>query len=498
MLLSSLNLIVSILLLLAILLSNTGSNVDLSGAMLKFLTLYICNKQHSTTTVSTPTSERDASWFFNVSENNTTGFNNSLNNNKNMSNNHDNNSSWFDTELANLWEKYKVKFNKTYSDAKDEQNKWKIFLKNLNLVLKNNIDYQDGRKPFKKSINTFSDMTADELCGGYGLFCKNSLTHRGLKKTFSFLNRVHQKRQEEDEVYDDTTCSLANCKEEEEGKSDDVSPKASSETLRSCDPCRTSQVCDDVKRKDIKDDDQEKIYQQPVVKLKKTTSSSIIRAKLALPDAFNWVDLGVVSSVKNQKNCGGCWAFAVIGLLESIEARVTKKLNNLSVKQLIDCSHMNLGCDGGWLDYALEFYINNNTWPESEHTYPFHNNNEQTCFRYPKSNHHNFVLTSFEQLSKNETEMKEMLMLKGPIALGITVTDDMISYNDGVFSDSTCQNQEVNHAVLLVGWGQEGNMPYWLIKNSWGEEWGTSGYLKLLRDKNMCGVTDYAFVANFE
>lgn len=217
------------------------------------------------------------------------------------------------------------------------------------------------------------------------------------------------------------------------------------------------------------------------------------------PDEIDWRKHDVVTPVKNQEQCGSCWAFSTTGSLESAHARATGNLVSLSEQQLVDCStkYGNMGCNGGLMDNAFE-YILKNGGVDSEVSYPYHARQEKCHFI--KKNVGSTCSGFVDVESGNEKSLKEALATVGPVSIAIDVTEDnFMFYKDGVFVDETCSNEpnQLNHGVLIVGYGSSDEnseaADYWIVKNSWSTHWGEQGYIRMARNKdNMCGVATSA------
>uniref|UniRef100_A0A668V0L9 Cathepsin L.1 n=1 Tax=Oreochromis aureus TaxID=47969 RepID=A0A668V0L9_OREAU len=217
------------------------------------------------------------------------------------------------------------------------------------------------------------------------------------------------------------------------------------------------------------------------------------RAALALPDTVDWRDKGYVTEVKDQKQCGSCWAFSATGALEGQHFRKTGKLVSLSEQQLVDCSSNfgNSGCMGGWMDFAFK-YIKYNRGIDTEESYPYeaknglcrynHDSIGATCSGY-------IIVKRFE-----EQALKEAVATVGPISVTIDASRPSFQlYESGVYYDDGCGSIFLNHAVLAVGYGTENGHDYWLVKNSWGLGWGEKGYIRMSRNKkNQCGIASAA------
>ncbi|XP_028287007.1 pro-cathepsin H [Parambassis ranga] len=208
------------------------------------------------------------------------------------------------------------------------------------------------------------------------------------------------------------------------------------------------------------------------------------------PDSIDWRKKGnYVTDVKNQGSCGSCWTFSTTGCLESVTAIATRRLVPLSEQQLVDCAQdfNNHGCNGGLPSQAFE-YIMYNKGLMTEQDYPY-KAVEGICLYKPQ------LAAAFVKDVMNITAYDEMGMVdavatRNPVSLAFEVTSDFMHYDKGVYTSTECHNtaDKVNHAVLAVGYGEENGSPYWIVKNSWGPNWGIDGYFLIERGRNMCGL----------
>uniref|UniRef100_A0AAY4A0W8 Cathepsin L1-like n=2 Tax=Denticeps clupeoides TaxID=299321 RepID=A0AAY4A0W8_9TELE len=212
-----------------------------------------------------------------------------------------------------------------------------------------------------------------------------------------------------------------------------------------------------------------------------------------LPDTVDWRSRGCVTPVKNQGSCGSCWAFSSTGSLECQNFLKTGVLVSLSEQQLVDCSSSNgtRGCYGGWMQAAFQ-YIKINGGIDTEDSYPYEGVDGMCHY-----NHGNIGATCSGHIFVNpgdENDLQQAVALEGTVSVAIDASPiSFQSYHSGVYNDPACSSTEVNHAVLVVGYGQENDQDYWLVKNSWGTEWGDGGYIKIARNQNnMCGISSYA------
>jgi cathepsin F len=215
----------------------------------------------------------------------------------------------------------------------------------------------------------------------------------------------------------------------------------------------------------------------------------------AAPISIDWRTLGAVTPVKNQASCGSCWAFSATGNIEGQWFKSTKKLVSLSEQQLVDCDKECVtwqgqkscddGCNGGLMWAAYNYAIKSGGL-ESETTYRYQGY-DGTC-RFKKQN---VVATikSWKFLPTNEDQLAAAVAQDGPVAVAINA-DLLQFYGKGIIKTdaSQCDPDALDHGVLIVGYGVEGNTPYWIVKNSWATSWGEKGYFRIQRGTNACGI----------
>ncbi|EHA8587426.1 putative Oryzain alpha chain [Cocos nucifera] len=208
-----------------------------------------------------------------------------------------------------------------------------------------------------------------------------------------------------------------------------------------------------------------------------------------LPDSIDWRDKGAVVEVKDQGSCGSCWAFSTIAAVEGINHIVTGDLISLSEQELVDCdTYYNQGCNGGLMDYAFEFIINNGGI-DSEEDYPY-TGRDGSCDQYRK-NAHVVTIDSYEDVPINDEQSLQKAVANQPVSVAIEAGGRAFQlYESGIFT-GYC-GTELDHGVTAVGYGSENGQGYWIVKNSWGSEWGESGYIRMARNINSatgkCGI----------
>lgn len=214
-----------------------------------------------------------------------------------------------------------------------------------------------------------------------------------------------------------------------------------------------------------------------------------------LPPAIDWRDKGVVNPVRDQGQCGSCWAFATTANAESVWALNKGQLYDLSEEFLVDCAtgrgYNDMGCNGGNPDSAFKYMINNGQCAES--SYPYTAGVTQkagTC-------HSCTSIVSFG--SCYDVKPYDQVSLKAavarqPVVIAIDAeTRYFQSYSGGILTDEAKCQDNLDHAVEIIGYGEENGIKFWTVRNSWGESWGEEGYVRIERsestdDEGVCGV----------
>ena len=205
-------------------------------------------------------------------------------------------------------------------------------------------------------------------------------------------------------------------------------------------------------------------------------------------ESVDWRDNYKVSSVKNQGECGGCWAFSSVGAVESAWAIKHNTLYNLSEQELIDCSSENHGCEGGSMDLAFQYIIENGLC--SNLSYPY-TAQDQQCQNNCKSI---IKISNYSDITPNDEQILKYVVQHQPVSVAIQANKRSFQmYHSGIYSDLDC-GFELDHGVLLIGYGYDKkyDMDYWIIKNSWSDSWGENGYIRIQRNiddsRGLCGI----------
>jgi len=224
-----------------------------------------------------------------------------------------------------------------------------------------------------------------------------------------------------------------------------------------------------------------------------------------LPSSWDWRNHSVVNPIKNQGQCGSCWAFSTIGVIESQWALAGNTLTSFSEQLLVDCSTgccleegedvCNAGCGGGWQWNA---YVDIMSWGgvETETEYPYTAENQQcqmvdSDLMAPIKNY--TCITTPGGQPANEGQMAAYLVSYGPIAIAMNA-EYLDFYDGGVLDPEGCDGESLDHAIIIVGFGTasaaDGGNPYWIVRNSWGTDWGEEGYFKIIRGVGACGLNN--------
>lgn len=230
---------------------------------------------------------------------------------------------------------------------------------------------------------------------------------------------------------------------------------------------------------------------------------TLVQVSNAAPDAYDWRDFNRVSGVKDQASCGSCWAFSTVANLEGLYAEKKGVIKTFSEQFLVDCDTSDSGCNGGLMERTFTWLKSNGGFMY-EDDYPY-TGYKGTC-KKDASKYVDMKVTGYKKLGSStstwspvdEDEIKEFLYQTGPLAIALNA-NPLQTYTGGVLDldSSRCSPSGMNHAVTLVGYGfdKDTGLDYWLVKNSWGKNWGEDGYFRMARGKGVCGINQYITTA---
>ncbi|CAF0964002.1 unnamed protein product, partial [Didymodactylos carnosus] len=367
-----------------------------------------------------------------------------------------------DDEFAQrVWKMYKEFYHKVYNSAEEEKQRFSKFIDNLKLIIRENFRFDEGVKTFKLSLNQYGDMDLSEFRSKLtGLLGSGIREKRHLRPKRFLFDSVKDKikKKVNKKVHGNTNNEYTNYNSGGGGGSDAHSSSSSGGFFfskktkpRQKKPSRTSKASVDYRR-----------YMNPI---------------------------------ENQGQCGACYAFAVTASIEGTYSLKKGSSIRMSKQQLVDCSPNN-GCNGGYLGATFS-YIQQRSGLQSDSSYPYARR-QQTC-RLTQSKVG--AISSYGNIQQGDEEaLKQALVTYGPIAAAIHTTSDLQFYGPG--KSTNTQNildipgcpKQVDHAITIVGYGTDNGRDYWLVRNSWGSNWGLDGYFKIARNKNnMCGIATYGY-----
>mmetsp|Transcript_15035 Transcript_15035/g.27155 ORF Transcript_15035/g.27155 Transcript_15035/m.27155 type:complete len:333 (+) Transcript_15035:77-1075(+) len=242
---------------------------------------------------------------------------------------------------------------------------------------------------------------------------------------------------------------------------------------------------------DMSNDEFRSMMNHYVAPLNGNANNTKVLPTTDLPTSVDWTTKGVVTPVKNQGQCGSCWAFSTTGSTESAHAIKTGTLISLSEQELVDCggSTGNQGCNGGLMDQGFQWIINNGGIA-TEKCYPY-TAQDGTCNTSKCPNA--VSISSYQDVTHNSPSQLTAAIAQQPVSIAVDAGGlDWQLYSGGVLSDA-CGTQ-LDHGVLAAGYGTDSSSgtDYYLVKNSWGASWGESGYIRLKRTSTQgpgeCGI----------
>jgi len=202
------------------------------------------------------------------------------------------------------------------------------------------------------------------------------------------------------------------------------------------------------------------------------------------PTTFDWRSKGVVTNVKNQAQCGSCWAFSATSNIESVYKLSGNSLPILGPQQMVDCDKDCYGCQGGWPSKAFN-YVARTGGQDTESAYPYTGRDGSCKF---KTQGIGAKIKGYHSISRDEKQIQNGLSTTSPFSVCVDA-NNWQHYRSGVMRSNQC-GRKIDHCVQLIGYDATANPPYWMVRNSRGTGWGVSGYIHLEMFKDTCAMAD--------
>ena len=232
-------------------------------------------------------------------------------------------------------------------------------------------------------------------------------------------------------------------------------------------------------------------YKYNNLTVKSSSCSKFGSSGKTIPVSIDWIKYS--TPVKDQGYCGSCWAFSAVETIESAWAIKKGQLLTLSEQQLVDCSkkYGNMGCNGGLMDNAFHYVIDNGICSESSYPYTSGKSGQDgSCMK--TCNSVASLISCSDVTPKNQIALAEAVS-QNPVSIAIQADSSIFqSYQSGIITSPTC-GTTLDHGVVITGYGIENSIPYWKVRNSWSSSWGEAGFVRILRssstnDIGICGV----------
>ena len=223
--------------------------------------------------------------------------------------------------------------------------------------------------------------------------------------------------------------------------------------------------------------------------LREKNYDTSLSGKVSAFDAIDWVAKGAVTPIKDQAQCGSCWAFSTVAGMEGQLFVAEGKLLSMSEQDLVSCDkNGDQGCNGGLMDNAFTWIQSNGICSESAYPYTSGTGNSGTCKKTCKSV---ATCTGHKDVPKGSESGLYTALKKAPVSIAVDAGKFQL-YKSGILDPILGCGKQLDHGVTLVGAGTDGGKDYWTIKNSWGKTWGEKGYIRLIHGKDECGLADSA------
>lgn len=381
--------------------------------------------------------------------------------------------------IHDKFDKFVRKYNKKYSSEEEKLARYNIFKKNYkNLIelLKEedgaaygvtkffDIEQEDWQKMYLSLSTHFLDMMRAEM--EFEDFSDDAMKNK------TFCNHTHIIPDDSDNSTDNSTSRTNNGTFSNTNATQDMKNGT----------CNDQDKKDDDFESDDPEDDPNSDLPPQIIPTQ-DDSANKTRNLQGIPSSLDWRARGAVTGVKNQGSCGSCWAFTTIANLEGLYALRTGRKIQFSEQQLMDCDYTNNGCNGGAIINAMN-YIRSAGGVVPMYNYPYRG--YRGYCRYGGAKYAR--IRGYTSPGMNENSILNMLYSRGPLAAAMNA-NTLYSYRGGIVGPSyRCNPYALNHGVTIVGYGSYSGVHYWIVKNSWGSNWGERGYFRIRRGVGACGI----------
>lgn len=226
--------------------------------------------------------------------------------------------------------------------------------------------------------------------------------------------------------------------------------------------------------------------------------SKLFSVKSALKtntESLDWRDKGVVNEIKDQGECQSNYAFSLIQAIESRDAITTGTLRRFSEQNIVDCSTMTFGCNGGNPAFAFQSVIDDQNGQLCfEKDYIYTGNFGDDC-KFAECPHYGSFLSATMVEEEDENDLAAKIEKYGPASVCVDASSASFQlYTSGIYDEPSCSIDNINHAVGCVGFGIEDGTKYWIVRNQWGTSWGEKGYIRMIWENDQCGIAFFSFV----
>lgn len=374
-------------------------------------------------------------------------------------------------------------YNKTYS-TEELPRRMAYYLQRMQLIERSKQLFREGKSTFTMKPNRFLDWDEKELT----MLSRTSVPKlEDLEPEERAIEEANNEEANEND-YVTTTSSSSNYRDDDDEAQMGV---RNNRTLRATAPAPTEGTG------------------QP---------AGLVVGAEKVPAQFSWVDTGCVATPIDQGSCGSCYAVSTMSAIETTRCINQGSGATLSSEEIVDCgvrSGLNIhGCDGGWPTSVFK-YLQRTRQVSREKCYPY-SLSSSTKHKSCRTRNNNYgrrsqlqsnddcqlnpSLTSSRGIQykvlQNERDILYHVAKTGPVVTVLQTTNKLLFYGSGVMEDNSCSGSRdaVDHAITIVGYGRENNLDYWLIKNSWGTDWGLGGYAKVRRGQNTCSIGRWGWV----